>query len=109
MDRTKVVSPFHGNQQIFETQEQNKFSTPFNLFFADAMFALCRMRIENSFLVKEVEKPDNVDNEMIRTRNQFCAIISWKYFLEKIFAIQISVMTGTKEKKNIKKRKKNNT
>ena len=109
MDRTKVVSPFHGNQQIFETQEQNKFSTPFNLFFSDAMFALCRMRIENSFLVKEVEKPDNVDNEMIRTRNQFCAIISWKCFLETIFAVQISVMTGTKEKKNIKKRKKNYT
>ena len=53
MDRTKVVSPFHGNQQIFETQEQNKFSTPFNLFFADAMFALCRMRLKIPFLLKK--------------------------------------------------------
>ena len=40
---------------------------------------------------------------MIRTRNQFCAIISWKYFLETIFAVQISVKTGTKEKKKEKK------
>ena len=99
-----MVSPFHGNQKIFETQEQNKFSTPFNLFFADAMFALCRMRIENSFLVKEVEKPDNVDNEMIRTRNQFCAIISWKYFLQTIFAVQISVMTGKEKYKKEKEK-----
>jgi len=52
----KWFLPFHGNQQIFRTQEQNKFSTPFNLFFVNAMFALCRIRIENSFLVKEAEK-----------------------------------------------------